>query len=254
MSRHLTGKVAIVTGGARGIGAACAKALAKDGACVVVADLLGAEGKAVANRIKEAGGEALYLKLDVTDAANWASVVALSCEQFGGIDVLVNNAGIDIVATIEDAQIEDFRRIIEINLFGGFHGMQAVIPVMKARGGGSIINISSLASSKVAPTTAIYGASKAALENLTKTAALHCGGQSIRVNSVHPGIIETAMTLGENAHADNVQRLQPFADATPVGRLGQPDDIGSLVAYLASDRSSFITGSAFVIDGGLQLI
>ena len=259
MSGRLAGKVAIVSGAARGIGAGCARALAEEGASVVVTDLLSREGQATAAQIRDAGGRALFLPLDVTDVANWNSVVEESTRQFGGIDVLVNNAGIDIAATIEDARIEDFRRIIEINLFGGFHGIQAVIPAMKARGGGSIINMSSLATIKVAPTTAIYGASKAALENLTRTAALHCrqggqGGQGIRINSVHPGIVETAMTLGENADAANVQRLQPLADATPAGRLGQPSDIGSLIVYLASDESSFITGSAFVIDGGLHLI
>lgn len=253
MSGRLAGKVAIVSGAARGIGAACAEALAAEGASVVVTDLLEAEGESTAAQIRNSGGQAFYLTLDVTDAANWSGVVAEATGRLGGVDVLVNNAGIDIAATIEDARIEDFRRIVEINLFGEFHGMQAVIPAMKLRGGGSIINIASLAASKVAATTAIYGASKAAVANLTKTAAIHCArsGYNIRINSVHPGPTVTAMTMGaDGARADSPD-LKPLFDAVPLGRMGNPAEVGALIVYLASNDSAFTTASEFVIDGGL---
>ncbi|WP_068071744.1 SDR family oxidoreductase [Novosphingobium lentum] len=252
----LKGRVAIVSGGARGIGAGCAAALAAAGAHVIVGDLLEAEGRATAARI---GGT--FARLDVTDAASWAAIVALAVNAHGRLDVLVNNAGIDIGATIEDAAIEDFRRIIEINLFGQFHGMQAAIPAMKltgggkAKSGGSIVNIASLATAKVAPSTTIYGASKAAVANLTRSSALHCArtGTGIRINSVHPGPIATEMVLGAgNARAGDPD-MKPLFDAIPLGHLGEPGDVGAMVAYLASDAAAFITGAEFTIDGGLAL-
>lgn len=253
MTGRLAGKVAIISGAARGIGAACATALAAEGAAVLVTDLLDETGAATVQAISDAGGTAHYARLDVTDAANWQSVVALANERFGRVDILINNAGIDIGATIEDARIEDFRRIIDINLFGQFHGMQAVIPAMRAGGGGSIINIASLATSKIAPTTAIYGASKAAVANLTKTAAIHLAreGTNIRVNSVHPGPVETAMVFGADGGRANSPDLKPLFDTVPVGRLGQPSEIAAMILYLASDESRFVTAAEFVIDGGL---
>jgi 3alpha(or 20beta)-hydroxysteroid dehydrogenase len=253
---RLDGKVAIVTGGARGIGAAAAAALAAEGAAVIVADLLDDAGQATAAAIEAAGGTAPYVHLDVTDRAAWDASIGATLERFGRIDCLVNNAGIDMSATIEDITIENFRRVIEINLYGGFHGMQAVIPVMKRQGGGSIVNIASLATRKVAPTTAAYGAAKAGFANLTKTAAIHCArqGYGIRINSVHPGPIETPMLFGGTENRGDSPDVKRVIDIIPMGRLGQPADIGSVVVFLASDDSRYMTAEELYVDGGLSPI
>jgi len=253
---RLDGKVAIVTGGARGIGAASAKALAAEGARVVVADIIEPGGSETASAIRAASGTALHGILDVTDAQAWARLVRATLEEFGRIDCLVNNAGIDIAATIEDATVEAFRRILDINLLGGFHGMQAVIPVMQRQGGGSIVNIASLATRKVAATTTIYGAAKAGLANLTKTAAVHCAqqGYGIRVNSIHPGPIETAMLFGDESARGAAPEIRRAIDMIPMRRLGQAADIGSVVVFLASDDARYVTAAEFVVDGGLGVV
>lgn len=237
----LTGKVAIITGAARGMGEAEARLFAARGAKVVMTDILAAEGREAAAKI---GGDAVFVPHDVSSADDWARVVATAVDTFGGVDVLVNNAAMLRHALLLEETAENLDRILKVNLFGAFHGIQAVAPAMIARGGGSIINISSLAGLQGIPKHAAYGASKWAVRGLTKTAALELGEDGIRVNSVHPGAVDTAM-LGRE-----VPRGRGGFPAVPLRRVGEPEDIGELVVFLASDASSWVTGTEFVIDGG----
>ncbi|MCF2530664.1 glucose 1-dehydrogenase [Yinghuangia soli] len=237
----LTGKVAIITGAARGMGEAEARLFAERGAKVVLTDILEDEGRAAAAKI---GDAALFVRHDVSSAEDWARVVAAAVEAFGGVDVLVNNAGLLRHAALMDETAENLDKILKVNLFGAFHGIQAVVPAMRERGGGSIVNISSLAGLQGIPRHAAYGASKWAVRGLTKTAALELGEDGIRVNSVHPGAVDTAM-LGRT-----VERGRGGFPAVPLRRVGEPEDIGELVVFLASDASSWMTGTEFVIDGG----
>jgi 3alpha(or 20beta)-hydroxysteroid dehydrogenase len=237
MVGRLAGKVAIVSGGARGMGAAHVKALVDEGAKVVFGDILDDEGEAVA---KDVGGESRYVHLDVTRPDDWQRVVATAVDGFGGVDILVNNAGIINVSIIEDYELAEWHRILDINLTGVFLGIRAVVPPMKAAGRGSIINISSIEG--LAGTIACHGytATKFAVRGLTKSTALELGPSGIRVNSIHPGLIKTPMT--EWVPDDIFQ--------TALGRAAEPREVSSLVIYLASDESSYSTGSEFVVDGG----
>jgi 3alpha(or 20beta)-hydroxysteroid dehydrogenase len=237
MVGRLAGKVAIVSGGARGMGAAHVKALVDEGAKVVFGDILDDEGEAVA---KDVGGESRYVHLDVTRPDDWQRVVATAVDGFGGVDILVNNAGIINVGIIEDYELAEWHRILDINLTGVFLGIRAVVPPMKAAGRGSIINISSIEG--LAGTIACHGytATKFAVRGLTKSTALELGPSGIRVNSIHPGLIKTPMT--EWVPDDIFQ--------TALGRAAEPREVSSLVIYLASDESSYSTGSEFVVDGG----
>ncbi|WP_436777973.1 glucose 1-dehydrogenase [Yinghuangia sp. YIM S09857] len=237
----LAGKVAIITGAARGMGEAEARLFAERGARVVMTDILEDEGRAAAEKI---GDAAVFVRHDVSSAEDWARVVGVAAERFGGVDVLVNNAAMLRHALVMEETAENLDRILKVNLFGTFHGIQAVVPSMTARGGGSIVNISSLAGLQGIPKHAAYGASKWAVRGLTKTAALELGEDGIRVNSVHPGGVDTAM-LGRE-----VVRGRGGYPAVPLRRVGEPEDIGELVVFLASDASSWITGTEFVIDGG----
>jgi 3alpha(or 20beta)-hydroxysteroid dehydrogenase len=237
MASRLAGKVAIVSGGARGMGASHVRALVDEGAKVVFGDILDAEGEAVA---KDVGAEARYLHLDVTQPGDWEYVVAAAVNHFGGVDILVNNAGIINVGTIEDYELAEWQRILDINLTGVFLGIRAVVPAMKAAGCGSIINISSIEG--MAGTIACHGytATKFAVRGLTKSTALELGPSGIRVNSIHPGLIKTPMT--EWVPDDIFQ--------TALGRAAEPKEVSNLVIYLASDESSYSTGSEFIVDGG----
>jgi len=237
----LTGKVAIITGAARGQGEAEARLLAERGAKVVLTDLLADEGARVAEAI---GDAARFVRHDVSDTADWAAVVDVAVTEFGGVDVLVNNAGIMWSKPILEETPEGLDKILKVNLFGTFHGIQAVAPLMKAAGGGSIINISSLAGLQGIPGLAAYGSSKWAIRGLTKTAALELGEYGIRVNSVHPGAVDTAMIGRE------VTRGPGHFPSVPLRRVGEPENVGDLVVFLASEESSWITGTEFVIDGG----
>lgn len=252
----LEGRVALVTGGARGIGAAAAQALAEAGAKVVVSDI--SDGTETASAI---GGA--YVKHDVTSEEAWIAAVAFAKATFGGLDILVNNAGIFFVRPILATTLEDFRRMQQINVEGVFLGMKHSIPAIAERaqmweGGGSIINVSSVAGLVGSPMLVSYNASKGAVRLMTKSTALECAqaGFRIRVNSVHPGIIDTAMmaqmtdlavaggeTL-ENARAN-------YAKRHPLKRLGKVEDIANAVVFLASDASGFMTGSEVVVDGGM---
>jgi 3alpha(or 20beta)-hydroxysteroid dehydrogenase len=246
----MNGKVVIVTGGARGLGGAAASALAREGASVVVADILEDEGHAKVDEITAAGGVARFAHLDVRDADAWARVVDESVEAYGGLDVLVNNAGLNLPRTIEDANLDEFKRIMDINLYGPFLGTKAALPALKARGAGSIVNVSSNSTEMIVPTTTYYAASKAALANLTKTTAVHFGtkGYQIRANSIHPGPHSTAMVDERQPH------IQKMRATVPLGRLGRPEEFGQLVVFLASDESSYITAAEFFIDGGLTRV
>ena len=212
--------------------------LVAEGAKVVIGDILDDEGAALAG---ELGDAARYVHLDVTQADQWDAAVATAIEQFGLLNVLVNNAGIVALGKIGKFDMTQWQKVIDVNLTGTFMGMQAVVESMKAAGGGSIINVSSIEGLRGAPMVHPYVASKWAVRGLAKSAALELGRHKIRVNSLHPGFIKTPMT--EHFPDDMV--------ITPLGRPGQPDEVASFVVFLASDESSFATGSEFVVDGGL---
>ena len=245
---RLEGKVALISGGARGQGAAEAKLFAGEGAKVVFGDILDDLGKQVEAEIHEVGGEALYVHLDVTNAADWASAVEAAVSRYGRLDVLVNNAGITIRKNVEDTTEEDWDRIMAINAKGVFLGTKQAIPAMRESGGGSIVNISSTAGLVGSPYSgASYAATKGAVRLFTKATAIQYAKESIRCNSVHPGLLETPMNrdmLADAAHRE--ERTQRI----PLGRVGTAEDVAYGVLYLASDEASFVTGSELVIDGG----
>jgi 3alpha(or 20beta)-hydroxysteroid dehydrogenase len=253
---RLNGKVALVTGGARGLGGGAVDALAAEGAIVLIADILDEAGEARAASLNTQGLRAEYHHLDVRDAASWAHLVNTALARHGRLDVLVNNAGINIPVTIEDASLEQFHAILEVNLIGAFLGMKAAIPAMRQGGGGSIINISSNSTQMIVPAASLYSASKAAVANLTKTTAVHCAqsGYNIRVNSIHPGAHETEMLLGKDHPAAEIPQVKALIDAIPLGRMGRADEIGKLVAFLASDDASYITTAEIFADGGLTVV
>jgi len=245
---RLTGKVALISGGARGMGAVEARLFAKEGARVVLGDILEAEGKAVQEQIRAAGGEATFVTLDVTSEADWSRAVATAERLYGRLDVVVNNAGIGGGGRIEDTTLEQWERMMAVNATGVFLGTRAAIPALRRAGGGSIVNISSqLGLVGTDNSSPQYQASKGAVRLLTKATAIQYAKEGIRANSVHPGPIVTAMT--ERRRADPEQ-YRLMLSRIPLGRYGQPEDVALGVLYLASDESSFVTGSELVIDGG----
>ncbi len=245
---RLEGKVALISGGSRGQGAVEAKLFAQEGAKVVIGDILDAERQRIEAEINETGGECVYVHLDVTSEEDWRNAIGQAVSRFGKLDILVNNAGIYPPASIEDTTEELWDRIMDINGKGVFLGTKLAIPEMRKAGGGSIINISSVAGLRASAGAAAYGASKGAVRLLAKSTAIQYAGDNIRRNSVHPGVIETDMTL-PNLLRDEDAR-QRSADRVPLGRVGQPEDVAWGVFFLASDESSFMTGSELVIDGG----
>ena len=247
---RLDGKVALISGGARGQGAAEAMLFAREGAKVVIGDLLDDEGRQIEAQIAELGGDATYVHLDVTSAAQWDAAVQTALDLYGRLDILVNNAGILGARTsLEDTTSEQWDAVLNVNAKGVFLGTKASIPALRDAGGGSIVNISSLAG-LVGSRNGIpaYQASKGAVRLLTKSTAIQHASENIRCNSVHPGMIITAMT-DEILAIPEMQ--QYYDDNIPLGRLGTVDDIANGVLFLASDDSSFVTGSELVIDGGL---
>ena len=245
---RLEGKVALISGAARGQGAAEARLFSQEGAKVVIGDILDAEGQQVEAEIAETGGECVYVHLDVTSEEDWRNAIGEAVSRFGKLDVLVNNAGIFPPASIEDTTEELWDRIMDINGKGVFLGTKLAIPEMRKAGGGSIINISSVAGLRASAGAAAYGASKGAVRLFTKSTAVQYARDNIRANSVHPGVIETDMTLPNLLIDEDARRRS--AERVPLGRIGMPEDVAYGVLFLASDESSFMTGSELVIDGG----
>jgi NAD(P)-dependent dehydrogenase (short-subunit alcohol dehydrogenase family) len=261
MAGRVAGKVALVTGGASGIGRGCAEVLAAEGAAVVVTDVQDARGADAVAAIEAAGGRAAYLHHDVTDEAAWAEVIAQVKARHGRLDILVNNAGIAISGSVVEMSLADWRRQTAVNLDGVFLGVKHSIPLMRASGdGGSIVNMSSVAGLKGSATLGGYCATKGGVRLFTKAVAMECANakDGIRVNSVHPGIIETPIwmsilnpeTPGANAPPD-LDAMS--AMAVPLGVKGLPQDIANGVLWLASDESRYVTGAELVIDGGLTV-
>jgi 3alpha(or 20beta)-hydroxysteroid dehydrogenase len=235
---RLEGKVAIITGAARGQGEAEARLFVREGARVVIADILDAEGEAVA---KDVGDDAVFVHLDVRDEQNWAEVLATTIERFGHLDALVNNAAVHHIVRLEDETVEGFERMFRVNLVGTFLGTKTCAPELRRTGRGSIVNISSTAGIVGFRGHGAYGASKWGVRGLTKVAAIELGPE-IRVNSVHPGAIETDML--PEGDPTRFRRL-------PLRRTGQPEEVAELALFLASDASSYITGAEFVVDAGM---
>ncbi len=234
---RVSGKVALISGGARGMGASHARVLAREGANVVIGDLLDSDGEEVAASI---GDQARYVHLDVTKPADWEAAVNTADTAFGSLDVLVNNAGIVNHGNIEEYSLEAWNTMIAINLTGVFLGIKAALPALKVSPGGSIINISSTAGLQGFERLPGYSAAKFGVRGLTKAVALDLGRHNIRVNSVHPGVISTPLIDGMQIPMRHVA----------LNRIGAPDEASNLVLYLASDESSFSTGAEFVVDGG----
>ena len=245
---RLEGKVALISGGARGQGAVEAKLFAREGAKVVFGDILDESGKQVEAEIHEAGGEAAYVHLDVTREDDWRTAVNTAIDRYGKLDILVNNAGILIRKGIEDTTEEDWDRIMGVNAKGAFLGTKHSIPAMRQAGGGSIVNISSTAGLVASPSgSASYTASKGAVRLLTKSTAIQYAKEGIRCNSIHPGPVDTDMiqeTITDSAKLE--ERMQRL----PMGRVGTADEIAYGVLYLASEEASFVTGTHLVVDGG----
>ncbi|MGI5498791.1 glucose 1-dehydrogenase [Lentzea sp. CA-135723] len=239
---RLSGKVALITGAARGQGAAAARRFVAEGASVMVTDVLDDQGKELAS---ELGAE--YCHLDVSSESSWAEAVTFTVSTFGSVSVLVNNAGILHFSALADTTLADYQRVIGINQVGTFLGMRSVVEPMKAAGGGSIVNVSSVEGLGGMPYLTAYTASKFAIRGMTKVAAMELGQHGIRVNSVHPGAIDTPMVS---------EALGRPIDVSPIGkklalrRIGQPEDVANVVLFLASDESAYCTGGEFVVDGG----
>ena len=245
---RLDGKVAFITGGAKGQGREEAKLFAKEGAKIVLGDILDNLGQEVAKDIQDTGGEATYVHLDVTNEADWKSSIKIILQKYGRLDILVNNAGILIRKGIEDTTTEDWSRIMDVNAKGAFLGIKSAIPVMRKSGGGSIINISSTAGLVASPSgSASYTATKGAVRLLTKSTAIQYAKENIRCNSVHPGPIDTDMIQDS---ITDPSKLTERMESLPMGRFGTAEEVTFGVLYLASDESSFVTGSELVIDGG----
>jgi 3alpha(or 20beta)-hydroxysteroid dehydrogenase len=242
---RLTGKVALISGAARGQGEAEARLLASEGAKVVLADVLDEEGTTVA---KDIGDAATYLHLDVTSEADWQATVDKAIDRFGAIDVLVNNAGVFAINPIATTSLDEYRRIIDINQIGVFLGMRAVASHMAARATGSIVNISSVAGLQGSAGTIAYTASKFAVRGMTKVVAKELAPFGVRVNSVHPGLIDTAM-LRQITDVVNDDAL--LKSRVPMGAFAEANDVANVVLFLASDDSSYCTGAEFVVDGGM---
>ena len=244
---RLQNKVALITGAARGQGACEASLFAQEGAKVVLTDILDEEGESAAAAIRQQGGDAIYIRLDVTNEQQWQDVIQATVDRYGKLDILVNNAGIFPMVRVEDTPVELWEQVMDINATGVFLGTKHAIPAMRSAGGGSIINISSVAGLVGGSQAAAYSASKGAVRILTKGTAVQYASDNIRCNSVHPGIIVTQMT--EELLSDEDRRTARLT-GTPIGRFGTVDDVAYGVLFLASDESSYVTGSELVIDGG----
>jgi 3alpha(or 20beta)-hydroxysteroid dehydrogenase len=240
---RLDGKVAIVTGAARGQGEAEARMFVREGAQVVLTDILADEGEHVADDL---GDAAVFVRHDVSREADWAAVIAAAAA-FGPLDVLVNNASIFLAKPIVDTTLDDYRRVIEVNQVGTFLGIKAAIAPMIAAGGGSIVNVSSIDGLGSKNSLIAYTSSKFAIRGMTKSAALELGVHGIRVNSLHPGGVNTSMT---NPTEEPIEVVDTWFHDIALGRVGRPDELANMALFLASDDSSYCTGAEFVVDGG----
>jgi 3alpha(or 20beta)-hydroxysteroid dehydrogenase len=246
---RLDGKVALISGGARGMGKSHARHFVAEGARVVIGDVLDDKGQYVAGKM---GADVCrYVHHDVTIASDWTSAVAAALTAFGRLDILVNNAGILRHATIADMPEEEFRRILDVNVVGTWLGIKSVIEPMRAAGGGSIVNVSSVEGLTGAAGMAAYSASKFAVRGITRTAAQELGQYGIRVNSVHPGGVLTNLMVDAATAFGNAEKMTEFVKNMPIPRLAEPIEVSRLVAFLASDEASYSTGSEFVADGGM---
>jgi NAD(P)-dependent dehydrogenase (short-subunit alcohol dehydrogenase family) len=246
MAGRLDGKVALISGGARGQGAAEGKLFAREGAKVVLGDVLDSEGQQTAREIQAAGGGAVYVHLDVTKEADWQQAVDTAGRTFGKLSVLVNNAGILYMEGLEETTLEIWNRVFAVNQTGVFLGMKYAVPAMRKAGGGSIINISSIAGLVGAGAATAYQASKGAVRILTKSVAIQYAKEKIRVNSIHPGVITTLMVT----QGIDLETRKLFEQMTPLGREGTAEEIANGALFLASDESSYMTGAELVLDGG----
>lgn len=241
MSR-LADKVAVITGAARGQGAAASRRFTAEGARVVLGDVLDCEGEAAARAL---GEQACYVHLDVARDEDWRRAVEIAERRYGGLDVLVNNAGVTRARGVEQTRDDEWARVVGVNQTGAWLGMRAVLPALRRRGGGSIVNVASIYGLVGSGSSAAYHASKGALLALTRTAAVECAGQGIRVNAVLPGVIDTPMLTDIRE-----EWLRRLLDRTPMARLGRPEEVAAAVVFLASDEASFITGALLPVDGG----
>lgn len=256
MAGRVKGKVALITGGASGLGAESARRLAREGATVILTDTAGDLGQAVADEIASEGWTALFLTHDVTDEARWGEVAAKVLDRFGRLDVLVNSAGIaNGGGPLLEVKFEDWRRMLSVNLDGTFLGMKACAPAMAKAGAGSIINLSSILGKVGMAGAPAYCASKGGVLMLTKSTALELAPLGVRVNSVHPGFIETPMVMNVIHESEDGNAMQDMIISRhAMGRLGAPREIADGIVFLASDESSFMTGAELVIDGGYTAI
>ena len=245
MSLRLAEKVALITGAARGQGAAEARRFIAEGACVALTDILDEPGESLARELGESG---FYRRLDVTSEEDWTAAVAETTDRFGRLDILVNNAGIGSVGTLDGLPLEMHHKIIDINLHGVYLGMRAVKPAMIESGGGSIVNISSIDGLVGVLGMTSYAGSKFAVTGMTRSAAIELGPHGIRVNSIHPGVINSPMV--EDAPPEILARLERLMDKQPIKRMGEPEEIANAALFLASDEAAYITGTGIVVDGG----
>jgi 3alpha(or 20beta)-hydroxysteroid dehydrogenase len=262
----LTGRKALVTGGGRGLGASMAEALAAAGAAVVIGDIQEDTGKETAGKLKDSGATAAFVPLDVTDDASWESAITATIGEIGGLDIVINNAGVEISGLLIDIEAEDLRKMLTVNVLGTAlgikHAFRAMRPGGPAGGGGAVVNIASVAATIAFPGIAGYSATKSAVDRLTRVAAQESGklGYGVRVNCVYPGLVPTVM--GMQLAQDMVTLgLYPSVEAavggvieqTPLGRLGEPADMADAIVFLASDAARFITGAGLPVDGGMGM-
>ena len=242
---RLAGKIALVTGAASGIGEATAQAFARHGATVIVSDIRAEPGRAVTMGL---GGDAWFLALDAADPASWDAAAEAIAAKHGGLDILVNNAGMGTGGGIQHETMDDHRRVMDLNVTGVWLGIRTMIPAMEKRGGGAVVNISSIDGLVGVEGLSTYVASKFAVTGMTRALALELGPRGIRVNSVHPGIIETPMVAKNTGRS--MVRLQSAISRQPIARMGRPSEIADAVVFFASDESTYCTGTSLVVDGG----
>ncbi len=246
----LDGQVALISGGARGQGEAQARLFAREGAAVAIGDVLEADGQRVAESINDSGGQAMFQRLDVTEVTSWQSMVDETASQFGRLDIVINNAGIARLKLIEDSTLQEYLEVIRINQVGVWLGMQTAIPKLKEAGGGCIINTSSTAGLEGYAGLGAYVSSKFAVRGMTKVAAQELGRYNIRVNSVHPGPIDTPMIRDPQITGGDQSRVAARRSTSPIPRVGHVDEVAAMMLFIAAD-ATYSTGSEFVIDGGV---